>query len=215
MTVHEDFIEPLLVHFDAPVGADRGRFLADLTADLSCFSSTILREAAGHIRRSRRYRTFPNVADCLAACREVTGRPSAEPVRAHVLPWDHQPADLRHRERVRRDAARACCCDLGREADRDGWLPGLIDFVVSHGRLPHGREVAPLQGKARQHEDAIQQVADEAEALARVGAPVNAMAPTLYGFRRALLERAHEEVFGADVRPPRGFSLRERAGLDG
>jgi hypothetical protein len=100
-------------------------------------------------------------------------------------------AELEERYRADRlyelKKARACALlkptELARRADREGWLVALLEWVTEEGRLPEPREEHAPRKKAQRSEDSLAKCRD---------------LPQFAGFcdlRKAMLDRAHREVF--------------------
>jgi hypothetical protein len=88
------------------------------------------------------------------------------------------------RWRARLEAVKLCRGDLGRRADREGWLCALIDFAQERGRLPSEREVDGCKAEARKSQDGL-------DALR--GGPYFRSFSEL---RENMLARARKDVFG-------------------
>lgn len=89
MTAHvfNNFIQPLAAAFRIE-SSDPRLFCDGLAKELSCYTEISLRNAADEIRRSRRYPTFPTIAECIQACDRVpNGRPSEK------VPADYRRSD--------------------------------------------------------------------------------------------------------------------------
>jgi hypothetical protein len=189
VTVRTAFIEPMLRNFDEPSGVDAAGFFADLEDDLCAYDDELLHEAYLHIRRTYKFRKFPTIAQCLAACREVP-RPSAQ-----AVPQTQQVRD-EIADKVRR-RYRACAMirdsDLGREALDGRWLGGLIDFVADEQRLPDDNEIRVLQWQRDSIERNLEQIRE---------APFDPQKPQLYAplmrLRRAMLRGAEREVYARE-----------------
>lgn len=126
---------------------------------------------------------FPNLATCRQAL-EAASRRQAQPETTDRKPWEGETGDDWRAKRQREIAAfKLCRCQLGERADKEGWLPALLEFCQDAGRLPDGREQDGVIAKARRSEDG----------LARARA--TDMYRSLVEWRRLMLERAHREVF--------------------
>lgn len=132
-TAYVIFIKPVSAAFGAPPSADAEGFFSLLGEELAGFSAYQLEAGARQLRRERTVRTFPTVAECIAACSrwpsEAPTRP-AEPVRTEE---DLGAAWHRKKEAFRLMRAQH---DLSRQASREGWLGQLFDYVMENGQLP-------------------------------------------------------------------------------
>jgi hypothetical protein len=153
--------------------------------------------AAAMFRDSREHRTFPSIAECKRACAEVPRSVVHAQTRSPFSTQAERSAEERQEDERRRRARVICHCEMGRQADREGWLVALIEFAADNGRLPVGSELDGVRKKARKSEDGlyanrhlfVKGVADESQP-----GPYYAC---LLNFRKTMLERAHQEVFGS------------------
>ncbi|QRG06112.1 hypothetical protein EZH22_24490 [Xanthobacter dioxanivorans] len=145
-----NFIRPMMVAFKDPPSGDPEAFFQALSEDLASFSQYQLEAGARHIRRERTTRTFPTVAECIAACARW---PAVEPVRTEV-PAAVGSADVDdvaswHRKRQAFAMMRQSY-DLSRQASKEGWLGQLFDYAMERGMLPppeaSGRLCAQAEG---------------------------------------------------------------------
>jgi hypothetical protein len=128
-------------------------------------------------------RSFPTLKTCQRALREAEARLLA-PVGTDARPWDRNKAKDDADWQARLAAIRLCRCDLGRQADREGWLTTLLEFCQDEGRLPEAREVEALKRRNREVDDNLHRN------------PKPFMYASLCALRKAMLERAHKDVFG-------------------
>jgi hypothetical protein len=188
MSVHSAFIEPMLRNFEEPPGADTKGFFADLEDELCTYDDELLHEAYLHIRRTYKFRKFPTIAQCLAACQQVP-RPSA----AQAIPQTQKERDEAADKTRRR--YQACGMIRGSQVGRDAldgrWLGLLIEFVAEHDRMPDEQEIRDLQWMRDETERNLQAIADT---------PFDPQKPQLYAplmrLRRAMLRGAANEVYG-------------------
>lgn len=182
--VQGKFIEPLLAVFDAPQGSDPAGFFVALVEELRYFSADALECGMRNIRRERKFRTFPSIAECVAACSKGAETVAGPRVIESAKPW-RDPDREAHAQRL-------CRCDVGERADRQGWLPGLVEFVYDAGRLPIAREESEL---ARAAERIMRQMDDfSREPVDRLkGAPIF---PSVARLRQSMHDVAARKVFG-------------------
>jgi hypothetical protein len=178
--VYEHFIDPMSKCFDNPPGADATAFFESLAEELTGFDAERLEAGFKAIRGKRAYRTFPTIAECRAACEAaIVARP---PASATKLRFREDVPSITREAWV--TARRLCRSDVGEVADREGWLPNLIEFCEREGRVPNRSEVIHLRSFVRKNEDLI--------ALTK-GGPLFEFVCKLH---EARLERARREVFG-------------------
>jgi hypothetical protein len=127
-------------------------------------------------------KSFPTLKTCQRALREAEARLLA-PTNTSVRPWERQKAKDDAEWQARLAAIRLCRCDLGRQADREGWLTTLLEFCQDEGRLPEAREIEALKRRNREVDDNLH----------RRPLPINYA--SLCNLRKAMLERAHKDVF--------------------
>lgn len=101
-------------------------------------------------------------------------------------PWDFEAQQRLHYAK-RRDACFKARCNLGRRADKEGWLCAMLDFIEDEGRLPEGREIDALILKAKKSEGALHDMR---------GTPFHA---SMVALRLNMLERASMDVFGDEA----------------
>jgi hypothetical protein len=139
------FVAPMRRAFTIPSGMPQDEFLADLAEELSGFTSYQLETAAKHFRKSREMRSFPTIAECRSACQRFTEVPVIQIAGPKYKTEEERKAEaIQERHRLI-DAYRMCRCDLGRQADHEGWLQTLVEFCAEHCRLPNRQEAAKLQ----------------------------------------------------------------------
>lgn len=204
--IEEHFATPLRGVLGDPRGdgVDPAAFYDALSEDLAPFTVHQLGTAVKAIRRAPRKRMgFPTIEECLGACRSIVPDPAAPSVKARTFKTreEREAEELSARQR-RRAAAGLCRCELGAEADREGWLIALIDFAEDYGRLPEtARELADVKALARRSEDGLADCRQSPLYL------------SFCRLRKAMLEKASREVFGLSepsARSPR--PARDSAG---
>lgn len=117
-------------------------FLDRLTVELEKFEDIDLQEAVGWICRNRTRRTFPTIAECVAAVtavREVR-LPPAEPRRQGDAASEWLEGQKRARE--------VCRGPLVREAFDGGWFGGLWDFCAENHRMPNRSEIPRISRRS-------------------------------------------------------------------
>jgi hypothetical protein len=137
------FIEPMSAFFDQPPGSNAGEFFAALSDELSQFGDDFLSAGARSLRLTRKYRSFPTIAECVEAVR--TSRVDTAPTSPRTF---GKPDDGDDWER-KLAAWKLCRSDMGREARKDGWLVALYDFCREHGNRSHALRLNRRAGPPR------------------------------------------------------------------
>jgi hypothetical protein len=146
--VIEKFVAPLRVSFVVPQGFDPVAFGVDMEEALDGFSDHQLTEAVRWIKHNRTHRTFPTIAECRQACERFSAAPSAR--RSSEFQSDEEKRSEAIRQRIReRDAILLCqASPLSHQANREGWLVTLLEFVEDRGTMPNEFEVRRLKAKS-------------------------------------------------------------------
>lgn len=173
------FVRPLTEFYKTnPFGSGFSKRLEPYAADLSeeNLQSIVTRliETGG--------KTFPSFNTCRSALQSADTAMKA-PLSTELRPWQHQARDKADWA-ARLAAVKMCRCPMGEQADREGWLPALVEFAQDRGRLPNEREVSQVLAVARRNEDALE---------AARGSPFH---KSLVTWRSNMIERAHKDVFG-------------------
>lgn len=169
--VVEHFIKPLRSMFGDPPGDDPKQALKIYIQSLDKYSPDVLSTASiGLIRRQAR-RTWPTVAECLAACDDAAheaykARPKDDGADSDLLEHWSVIRTLRNYQGTR-------------AAIEGGWVGALYDFVRKNKRLPDEREAAKCKVISREND----------EALDRLGLSGGALAMTLRAVGDAVMAR--------------------------
>jgi hypothetical protein len=121
--------------------------MAEYSRLMAQYTDHELEAAADIVIARHRFRTWPTVAECIAALEDHRAS-----VRAAARQPEHEravhPYPAWSRERIAK-AGQLINCDLGRKAAREGWILSLHDFCRNHERLPMDREIPALMAAAR------------------------------------------------------------------
>lgn len=176
------FLDPINEFLGKPhYGSQHSKMLAEFD-DLD---EEALRAAAGKVCEEIKGRSAPEVKRLrkyLAAMRQMV----VSPAHHGPSPWDLAEQQRIHFMR-RKEAAYRCRCNLGRRADKEGWLPAMLDFTEDHGRIPEGREIDACIVAAKRSENALYD---------GKGSPFY---HSLVVMRLNMLERASIDVFGDEA----------------
>lgn len=181
----KSFIEPMSAFFDQPPGSNAGEFFAALADELSQFGDDFLAAGAKSIRLTRKYRSFPTIAECVEAVRTARLDVANTNERGPVTPQYGAKSDDDEWER-KVAAWRLCRSDMGHEARKDGWLVALFDFCRERGRLPVGIEATHCVSLSAQSRQGLDQCR---------GTPLYA---SLANLRAKMIARVEKEVFGRE-----------------
>ena len=177
--VENFFIKPLVSFYGRnPFGEG---FALKLEPYAKSLSAEILNAVADRICETGG-KTFPTFSQCKDAIAKA-GMISALKLATDLRPYETQKRDAFDWER-RVKAIKLCRCQMGDVADREGWLPALIEFCQDTSRLPDSTETPGVRGRAQRSEDALDQSR---------GSPFY---QSLMTWRRNMIERAHVDVFG-------------------
>jgi hypothetical protein len=133
---------------DAPEVPNKVAFMAEYAKILKGYSADELTGATDRILRTRRYKTWPSIADCVAAAEDAREgkrhRQPAPPI-ADTSAWSDAATQWADNE---------CRCEDGKIAADDGWLQGLHEFLrqnfsKGHRRWPNQAELARIMDNAR------------------------------------------------------------------
>lgn len=174
-------------HFIKPLAEFYGRnpFGPGFAARLEPYAATLNEEVLQSVATKlieKGGKSFPSLVACRTALQNAEQAMTA-PTSTELRPWQFQERDkLDWGARLK--AIKLCRCQMGRIADREGWLPALIEFCQDYDRLPNEREIPGVKAKSRRSEEALE---------AARGSPFFA---NLGAFRKNMLERANRDVFG-------------------
>lgn len=130
----------------------------------------------------------------------------AVPMRSGPNPWDFDEIERLHYAK-RKQACFMCRCNLGRRADKEGWLAAMVDFAYDNGRIPEGREIDRCIALAKRTDHAIADAVKDG-------------LHSKQAERIAFLESVGREVFGDEAikrtspAPALSRSQGRRAGTD-
>lgn len=151
-SVQENFVMPLRVFFDDPVPAEGSSvelFYKALAEDLCFYSDRCLELAVIEIRTTRKWKTFPSIAECVDACRKIHDQLSAPEIR-NAPPKEPYPEwSERRQKRAVEIMTGSVGLPLAVRAMEKGWLLTLWDFCREHERLPNRNEVDRIVTKLK------------------------------------------------------------------
>jgi hypothetical protein len=137
----------LTVVYGLPDVPDEKAWLAEAARLLAGYSKPEMDSAVDHMLKTRRYRSWPSIAECVMACQEARERisePKWQPVPERFPEWSET--------RIKQADAMIQCA-LGRTAADEGWVLGLHDFCRNKGRLPLFNEIPAVKASSREFDE--------------------------------------------------------------
>jgi hypothetical protein len=145
-------------------------------------------KAAELIIRNHKSKSWPDIPAILRACADA--REILHPPKGHI-PRMHTRDNTWTEEAFTR-ADELCRGEMGRIANREGWLMGLHEFVRAHSRLPTQAEIADIK-------DTAKWVERVASGDIEVSGPAHRMAPQWASTALERRQRLAERLFGGVV----------------
>lgn len=170
-------VEPMIALY-GELGTDDAEMVADLYERLLAGFSDAALAAAFHAVSGTYMPSKRNPWPAPAFFRRAAEKHAAE----HAAQAQRQPVASGHAAL----AMQAVRSDLGAEAAREGWILGLHDFVVRHGRAPKPHEIGELMAAA----DFVARTAAGAVEMGFGRGPLMALADTLLAKRERLAKIA-------------------------
>jgi hypothetical protein len=153
--VHDKFLRTLKPFFDDPKmaeGVSKAEFYLGVAESLAGYSDQVLELAAEKIKEGHKYRTFPQVADCITACKAARDELYGKTI-ANAPPKEAYPEWTKERQEW---ANKALCGSRGlryaEPAAEEGWVLALWDFIREKGRLPNDDEARDIRRKYNNRE---------------------------------------------------------------
>lgn len=139
-----DFMHPLMQHFPMPEQVtDKALFYRPYVEALGGYSEKVLMESVKRIIATRKFPTFPLLAECIEMVGDVDEEiypPKAyNNAKTYYPEWD--------RERIIA-ANKLMNSDIGRQACEEGWQITLWDFLRENKRLPEIAEWQTLRARS-------------------------------------------------------------------
>lgn len=149
----EDFVERLMVHFSDT--RERDQAWADsMIAELKGFSAEVLNKAAANIVRTRKYRNFPLLSECIAACKDAQSWVDAEANKGRFqLEEVHASGDGKWTAlRVEFAYNKLRSSKLAKKAanDKPCWVLAYWNFCRENEREPAGAEISGCMREAEE-----------------------------------------------------------------
>lgn len=132
------FIKRMTVVYGAPDTDDVPAFLGEYIRQLKTYSDDVLDAALDRMLRTRRYKSWPTIADCLSAVHDVLalrGAAASSPPPKEVT--------------FKKLAEDILSEPIAVQAARDGWILGLYDYVSKHGSKPSISTIHELKDNAK------------------------------------------------------------------
>lgn len=154
------------VHYGLPDkdAAQAAKIIAEYARLMSGYSDNELSAAADLVLKRHRYRTWPSIAECIAALedyrRSVHEKNAPEVARQFAYPEWSKGRIAKADEMVN--------CAMGQRAASEGWVLGLHDFCRNHERLPAESEIPAIIEGARFVDDFLAGMVDRHDIGLRV-----------------------------------------------
>lgn len=176
MSAASEFIEEVLLHWP-PYRWDEDQeasWTKSMTLELRIFDPAVLAKAIAHMKRTRKDRRTPTVAECISACAEALRWINIEKGK-QALPIEEQKQTLSEYSQDRIKLANDLVMgSLGKQAAKEGWILSLHDFCRNKLRLPMSHEVDKCKKGAKEFDEsyrlAVKGGWPQAAALEQLGA---------------------------------------------
>ena len=132
----DKFIARMLVVYGQPDTADDEMFVAEYKRILSNYPADVLDAAVVRLLKTRKYRTWPTIADCVTVAEAVCADKAREQKAPIIAGEARRKAELV--EAVMRS-------EMAKTAAREGWILGLKGFVETHNRRPRDYEIFDIK----------------------------------------------------------------------
>lgn len=119
--------------------------IAEYARHMEGYSVSELSSAADFIARTRKFKSWPTIGDCIEALddRRQKIREDNAPERSTAEPYPEWS------KRRIAEADLMLASELGRQAAREGWVLSMHDFCRNNRRLPRAHEIGKLIAAAR------------------------------------------------------------------
>lgn len=156
------FVANVRVHFnpDQMTAEQESTWVKSLARSVGKFPPDVIKAAAQHIIKTRKYKTFPLPADIIDACQSIEKSKLATEL-SKTLPQLKVVDETWTAERLRA-AYELCRSDLGRKAAREGWALRLWNFYRVELRNPSPIEMSRLSREAQEHRQLVASLTEPA-----------------------------------------------------
>lgn len=187
--VYEAMLSRFAMLCDAPEVPNKAAFMAEYARILRGYSAAELSEATDRVLRTRRYKTWPSIADCVAAAEDVRDvKRQRQPVQP---PIDNS---------MWSEAARAWADDQLRNEDgriiaEEGWLLGLHEhFCQKYARRDRTWPTAEQMRAMKENARYIDRCASGEIDMGACHSALQKLAKSMQERRKKLADRLFGEV---------------------
>lgn len=192
MSAISEFIARLVVHFGEPKfdvsDSDRPwahkEWSRDMNDHLKKYDREVLELAASRMAAAGKYRRFPLLSECVAACDKAESWLDSQKPKLPIRDPGSLPEYSQDRENLARDLIKS---PMGKQAAQEGWIWGLYVFCVRNARLPTHSEIN--EGKKALKPGAK---AAELDVERAARGEFGALSPYILQMGKALLQRRDE-----------------------
>lgn len=131
------FMERMVLVYGAPESDDPPEFMREYARMLKDYRDDVLDAAMDRLLRTRKFKTWPTIAECLTAADDVITS------RARSVPRSNETIGYPER------ADAVLKTELATRAANEGWVLGLYDFVRESGKTPRDFEIHELMDSAK------------------------------------------------------------------
>ena len=131
------FIDRMMLVYGAPDSDDPAAFMGEYARLLKGYSDDVLSEALDRLLKTRKFKTWPTIAECVGAAEDATAARAAAK-KAPQKRTDFTP-----------EADAILKTDLAARAAHEGWILGLYDFVQRNGHPPGQSKIYELIDDAK------------------------------------------------------------------
>lgn len=131
------FMKRMILVYGAPDTDDPDAFVGEYIRLLKGYSEDVLDAALDRLLKTRKFRTWPTIADCVSAAEDESA--------ARAVANKQKPK----RTEFKKEADEILKTPLGAKAAHEGWVLGLYDHVYRKGSRPNSYEIADMIENAK------------------------------------------------------------------
>jgi hypothetical protein len=131
------FMKRMVLVYGAPDTEEPEAFVAEYVRILKSYSDDILNAALDRLLKTRKFKTWPSIAECVGAAEDENA------ARVAANKPKKKPTEFP------KEADEILMTPLGAKAAHEGWVLGLYDHVFRHGSRPTQSEIYDLIDNAK------------------------------------------------------------------
>jgi hypothetical protein len=131
------FMKRMVLVYGAPDTEEPEAFVAEYVRILKSYSDDILNAALDRLLKTRKFKTWPSIAECVGAAEDENA------ARVAANKPKKKPTEFP------KEADEILMTPLGAKAAHEGWVLGLYDHVFRHGSRPSQSEIYDLIDNAK------------------------------------------------------------------